>query len=125
MQLILTKENGEPYIKGRYAQALGSLKAAGLLTLSASYRCLLIPSTVASMDAPSRKKREECATHGHNIPWDGRHGDWMFSTPEAAQRWEAECDNIARRGSAFPSNEWAQRVRLRSEEFNETAPSAA
>jgi hypothetical protein len=125
LQLILTNERGEPYSKGRYSQALGSLKAAGLLAPPASPRCLLIPSTVAAMDAQSKKKREECATHGHNIAWDGAHGDWMFSTPEAAQRWEAECDNLNRKGAPFPSNEWARAVRLRSEEFNETDPSAA
>ncbi|MDT0468288.1 hypothetical protein [Streptomyces gibsoniae] len=125
LQLILTNKEGEPYSKGRYSQALTALRDAGLLAPSASPRCLLIPSTVAAMDAPSKKKREDCATHGHNIPWDGERNDWMFKTPEAAHGWEAECDNIARGGSPFPSNEWARAVRLRSEEFNETSHFAA
>ncbi|MGW2319868.1 hypothetical protein [Streptomyces sp. GS7] len=125
LQLILTNEKGAPYSPGRYSQALTALRGAGLLAPTASRRCLLIPSTVAAMDAPSKKKREECATHGHNIPWDSDHDDWMFNTPEAARRWEAECDNIARGGAAFPSGEWAQRVRLRSAEFSETASLAA
>ncbi|MER6502298.1 hypothetical protein ABT218_23695 [Streptomyces sp. NPDC001455] len=77
------------------------------------------------MDAPSKKKREKCATHGHNIPWDGDHDDWMFGTPEAARRWEAECDNIARGGFPFPSDEWARAVRIGSAGFNETVASAA
>ncbi|MFF3276131.1 hypothetical protein ACFYWU_35120 [Streptomyces chrestomyceticus] len=125
LQLILTNGKGDPYSKGRYPQAMRALKDAGLLAPSASPRCLLVPSTVAAMDAPSRKRREECATHGHNIPWDGNHGDWMFSTPSEAERWEAECDNVARGGAAFPSPEWARAVRLRAEGFNETVASAA
>ncbi|WEB42256.1 hypothetical protein MOV08_25430 [Streptomyces yunnanensis] len=113
LELILTKENGEPYHESRYRQARCNLINAGLLAPSASARCLLIPSTVAAMDAPS-KTREECATHAHNIPWDGDQGDWMFRTSEQARRWEAECDNIAKGGAAFPSGEWAQAVRLRA-----------
>ncbi|WP_424892996.1 hypothetical protein [Streptomyces sp. XH2] len=126
LELILTKENGETYYPSRYRQARCNLINAGLLAPSASARCLLIPSTVAAMDAPSKKKREECATHGHNIPWDGVHGDWMFATPEQARRWETECDNIAKGGAAFPSGEWAQGVRFRAEgSVNELTASAA
>lgn len=126
LQLILTNEKGEPYSAGRYRQARLNLTRAGLLAPSASARCLLIPSTVAAMDAPSKGKREECATHGHNIPWDGRQGGWMFSTTEHAQHWEAECDNIAKGGSPFPSAAWAESVRMSIERsVNETEPSAA
>ncbi|MEW1548990.1 hypothetical protein [Streptomyces tsukubensis] len=110
LELILTNEKGEPYSDGRYRQVRGNLVKAGLLAPSASARCLLVPSSVASMDAPT-KGREECATHGHNVPWDGRHGEWMFSTPERAREWELECDNVARGGEPFPSSSWARRVR--------------
>lgn len=126
LQLILTNEKGEPYNPSRYRQARCNLIKAGMLAPSASARCLLIPSTVAAMDAPSKKRREECATHGHNIPWDGDHGDWMFSTPGEAERWEAECDNVAKGGSPFPSGAWAHGVRVRLERgVNETVASAA
>lgn len=125
LELILTNEKGQAYSAGRYRQARCSLIRAGLLAPSASARCLLIPGTVASMDAPSKKKREECATHGNNIPWDAEHGDWMFSSPGEAQRWEAECDNIARGGSPFPSGAWAHGVRVGGGRgVNETAASA-
>ncbi|MCC2278510.1 hypothetical protein LKL35_24245 [Streptomyces sp. ET3-23] len=123
---ILTNEKGEPYNASRYRQVLGSLKRAGLLAPEASSRCLLIPSTVAGMDAPSRKKREECATHKHNIPWDGRHGTWMFSTQQETDAWEAECDNIARGGATFPSVDWVQQVRERvRRSVNDPGASAA
>ncbi|MFF3466995.1 hypothetical protein [Streptomyces sp. NPDC002619] len=124
LELILTNKKGDPYDASRYRQARLNLTKAGLLAPPASARCLLIPSTVASMDAQG--KREECATHKHNIPWDGNHGDWMFRTPEDAQRWEAECDNLAKRGSPFPSAAWAQSVRMRMERsVNESAGSDA
>ncbi|MFD9908237.1 hypothetical protein [Streptomyces sp. NPDC059063] len=78
------------------------------------------------MDAPSGRKREECATHHHNIPWDGQLGDWLFTTPERTRRWEAECDNISKGGSSFPTSEWARSVRLRAEaSVNGSGPSAA
>lgn len=126
LELILSKENGTPYNPSRYRQARGNLIKAGLLAPSASARCLLIPSTVASMDAPSKKEREECATHHHNIPWDGRCGDWLFTTPGTAHTWEIECDNIARGGSPFPTGEWARSIRLRAEgSVNGSEPSAA
>lgn len=126
LELILAKEGGSPYTPGRYRQARGSLIKAGLLAPSASARCLLIPFTVASMDAPSKGEREECATHGHNVPWDGRSGDWLFANPERARAWEAECDNIARGGGPFPAGGWARSVRLRAESsVNGSAPSAA
>ncbi|GGO52291.1 hypothetical protein [Streptomyces lasiicapitis] len=126
LELILDKDDGNPYNPSRYRQARGNLIKAGLLAPSANARCLLVPHTVASMDARSRKKREECARHGHNIPWDGQHGDWLFETQEAAHRWEAECDNIGRRGSSFPTGEWARSVRLQAEEsVNRSEPSAA
>jgi len=125
LQLILTNEKGEAYSPGRYRQARLNLTRAGLLAPSASARCLLIPNTVASMDAASGE-REECATHGHNVPWDGRHKTWLFTTPERTQRWEVECDNIARGGHPFPAGQWAQEVRSHSEgSVNETEPSTA
>ncbi|MEI5099548.1 hypothetical protein RB200_14325 [Streptomyces sp. PmtG] len=126
LELILTKENGEPFHASRYRQARCNLINSGLLAPSSTARCLLIPSTVAAMDAPSRKRREECATHGHNIPWDGGHGDWMFRTPGDAERWEAECDNIAKGGGPFPSSAWVQSLRLRTDQsVNKAVASAA
>ncbi|WKK21555.1 hypothetical protein QZH56_22180 [Streptomyces olivoreticuli] len=97
LQRILTNAKGEPYSAGRYRQTRGILTKAGLLAPSASARCLLVPNAMAAMDAPSRKKREECATHKHNIPWDDRHDTWLFATQEEANAWEAECDSLSRR----------------------------
>lgn len=126
LELILTNLNGEPYNPSRYRQARCNLIKAGLLAPSASSRCLLVPSTSASMDAPLRRRREDCATHGHNIPWDGNHNDWMFGSTDDAERWEAECDSIARNGGPFPSSTWAHSVRLRSDRsVNETMASTA
>ncbi|MFJ9773851.1 hypothetical protein ACIRVF_21850 [Kitasatospora sp. NPDC101157] len=124
LQLILTREDGRPYTAGRYSQALTALKDAGLLAPSASARCLLVPNTVASMDAPSRRKREECATHGHNIPWDGEANDWLHPTPEQARKAENEADNVSRDGSAFSFADWARGLREQPR-FNETDTSAA
>ncbi|WP_370419567.1 hypothetical protein AB8O64_14615 [Streptomyces sp. QH1-20] len=115
LQAILTNEKGEPYSAGRYRQARLSLIKAGQLAPSASARCLLVPHSVASMDAKSAHKREECATHKHNIAWDDAHGDWMFCAMDEARRWEAECDNIARGGSPFPSGAWARGIRTGAE----------
>ncbi|MFC5148085.1 hypothetical protein [Streptomyces aureoversilis] len=126
LQAILTNDKGEPYSAGRYRQARLSLIKAGQLAPSASARCLLVPHGVASMDAKSAQKREECATHKHNIAWDDAHGDWMFRTMDEARRWEAECDNIARGGSVFPPASWAREVRERaSQGVNRLKPSAA
>ncbi|MBC2873973.1 MULTISPECIES: hypothetical protein [Streptomyces] len=126
LQAILTNEKGEPYSAGRYRQARLSLIKAGQLAPSASARCLLVPHGVASLDARSVRKREECATHGHNIAWDDAQEDWMFGTMEEAQQWEAECDNIARRGGAFASAAWARGVRNRlSRGVNGVTTSAA
>ncbi|MER6914637.1 hypothetical protein ABT354_23440 [Streptomyces sp. NPDC000594] len=122
LELILTNEKGEPYSDGRYRQVRGNLVKAGLLAPSASARCLLVPSDVASMDAPVRA-REECATHGHNVPWDGRRSDWLFRTPERAREWELECDNVARGGEPFSSPSWARSVREGT--VNGSAASAA
>ncbi len=127
--MILTKPNGDPYSKGRYSQVLGNLKAAGLLASEATYRCLLLPNTVAAMDFDAKgRAREKCAAHHHNIPWDGDYGDWLFppSNKKQAEEWEKECDNIVRSGSPFPSADWARGIRLRgAARFNETEPSAA
>ncbi|MER7848263.1 hypothetical protein ABTZ03_30485 [Kitasatospora sp. NPDC096077] len=124
LQLILTHPDGRPFTKGRYSQALTALKGAGLLAPSASARCLLIPNTVASMDAPSRRKLEECATHGHNLPWDGEANDWLHETEEEARFWRTEADNISRGGSAFAATDWARALRERPR-FNATGSSAA
>ncbi|MFB7905640.1 hypothetical protein ACFC1T_04370 [Kitasatospora sp. NPDC056076] len=122
LQLILTREDGRPYSKGRYSQALKALKDAGLLAPSASARCLLVPLAVAGMGL--RRKREECATHGHNIPWDREANDWLHEAPEGARRAENEADNISRGGSAFSLADWARGLREQPR-FNETDPSAA
>ncbi|GAA4807957.1 hypothetical protein [Streptomyces ziwulingensis] len=60
LQLILTNEKGEPHTPSRYRQARGNLIEAGMPAPSASARCLLIPSTVASTDVPPKKRLEEC-----------------------------------------------------------------
>jgi hypothetical protein len=124
LQLILSREDGRPYTKGRYSQALTALKKAGLLAPSASARCLLLPNTVAAMDAPSRRQREECATHHHNIPWDGEANDWLHETPERARKAENEADNVSRGGSAFSFADWARGLREQPR-FSETGPSTA
>ncbi|RLU94775.1 hypothetical protein CTZ27_18920 [Streptomyces griseocarneus] len=92
LERILTNEKGEPYSASRYRQVRCKLIDAGMLAPSASARCLLVVDGQASMDARSRKKREECATHKHNISWDGEHGTWMFATQEEADAWAADCD---------------------------------
>ncbi|MFJ8471515.1 hypothetical protein [Kitasatospora sp. NPDC094011] len=117
LQLILTRPDGRPYTESHYTTALSALKGAGLLAPSASRRCLLVPNTTASMDAWSRQKLEACATHGHNLPWDGEANDWLHETEDEARKWQAEADNISRGGSAFAAADWARGVRARATEI--------